>query len=208
MATPLVPPVHLGAVPAIASRAQAETALHCLSWLASQRMRIHADRDRKIALEAGAAEARLALQVDPEGEPTTVAAYEQLLQAEVERWALESPAEFADERTLKLPHGSIGLRKNPDSIGFVGEKPKLVAKVTGLVGKGIDAVLKKLGLLLYWRVKLEPDLREIKRAVDAGEVGRGDLRKNGFQYCDGEDRVEVKLGVTVAAESDVAHETC
>lgn len=207
MATPLIPPVSLGTAPRIASRGDVEKALHCLSWLNSQRMRIHAERDRKISAETAAADERLRLELLV-GEQTTVAAYEQLLQEDLERWARENPEAFADERTLRFAHGSIGLRKNPDSIGFVGDKTKLVAKVTGLVGKAFEAVLKKLGLLLYWRFKLEPDLREIKRAVDAGDIGRGDLRKNGFQYCDGLDRVEVKLGVTVAAESDVAHETC
>ena len=207
MAT-LFPPVHLGRVPKIVNRDDVGPALHCLTWLATQKANLFADRDKRIAAIAGATKTKLKFQLDDQpGELLDMVEYEAALRAEVERWALESLADFAEERTLHFDHGTVGLRKNPDSIGIIGEKADLVKKVTAKLAKPIAAMLKRLGLSCFWRLKAEPDLTAIKKAFNVSEVKPADLKRQGFVYQVGTDRVEIELGVTPAAASPVQHET-
>lgn len=209
MAT-LFPPVHLGRVPKIVNRDDVGPALHLLTWLSTQQAELLADRDGRIAKIAAAAKLKLTFQLDDqptEEPPLDMALHEAAVRAELERWALENPAEFAEARTLAFDHGSVGLRKNPDSIGFIGEKTDLIAKVTAKLGKPIAALLKRLGLARFWRLKAEPDLTEIKKAFKAGELKAAELKRKGFVYQVGVDRVDIDLGVTPAAPSPVNHET-
>lgn len=209
MAT-LFPPVHLGRVPKIVNRDDVGPALHLLTWLAIQQADLLADRDGRIAKIAAATKLKLKFQLDDqptEEPPLDMAEHEAAVRAELERWALENPTEFAKVRTLPFDHGTVGLRKNPDSIGFIGEKADLVAKVTAKLGKPIVSLLKRLGLARFWRLKAEPDLTEIKKAYKAGELTPGDLKRKGFVYQVGQDRVAIDLGVTPAAPSPVQHET-
>lgn len=189
-----IPAFPLGPEPRIESREQAAQALENLTWLDAQADAAESVCNAKIAKAKTAATASLALQVGDSA--TNVVTYAQLLRLELQRWALESQEEFATEKTLKMSHGSIGLRCNPSSIDSIGDAKGHKERIEAALQPEITALLAKHGYLGVWRLVLAPDLTQLGKAIKENTKTPGDLQKLGFRVVPGESRVEVTVGVT------------
>lgn len=200
MAKAIVPAFTLGPEPRIESREQAAQVLQELTWLDAQADKVESELNTKIGNAKTAAEKKLELEVlDPKtGLPTktSVTSYAQLLRVELERWALESPAEFATEKTMQLSHGSIAYRVGPPSIDSIGDAKAHKERIAHALHDELTALLKKHGYVGVWRLELAPELKEMGKAIKDGTKSRGDLQKLGFCVIDGKPRAEVTVGVT------------
>lgn len=198
MATPLVCPTDLGPAAKLQTRDDVARALECLVWLNAKADREEADLNRKVGQLQTESADRLKLQV--EDQETTVDAYAALLEAELERWGLANQAEFADKKTLAFDHGSLGLRAGSTSIEAIGDQKNLTDRIKAKLAKPIEALLQGLGLLGFWRLKPEPELGEMGKALKAGKLKPADLKKQGFKLVQGNARIEITVGVSTESK--------
>lgn len=93
-----------------------------------------------------------------------------------------------------MPNGTVALRSNAAKIEFTNDRKSLIDSVSKRIASAVASLLQAAGLALFWRMKAEPDLVAVKKAYEAGETDKTELREQGFLYVSGADRVEITSG--------------
>lgn len=176
-------------------------AVKLLAHLQTKRIAAHAVRDQaKIDADAAAVEA---LQVTVGDRTIDGEEYEQAWIDAVEQFCRSNRKLFnVPFRELRFPHGAVRLRKNPHRVEVIGSQAIQVAKVAESIGTSVGRFLKRIKLWPFWTFKVVPDFSAIKEQAAAGKLSDADLKKRGFRYLRGADRVEIDFDTDEAGDDE------
>lgn len=200
--------------PGIMTAEQAKEALFNLKQLKQLESGIDARFDPKLKKLTAERDAEKVLEFDGIVDPVPFSDYENTLRSRITEYA----ANRMDVKTLKVEDaGQIAVRTNPDKIEVDGGKERLTEVQDALSDKLVQllrscsladllseeqrkkaskdelAKAKATPLLGLFRLKVEADTDNIKAKLKSGELKPTDLPTMGYQWTQGETRVDIKV---------------
>lgn len=200
--------------PGITTTEQAKEAMFNLKQLRELERGIDSRYGDKILKLSHQRDAEKMLEFDNVSDPVPFSEYEIKLRERITEFA----ANRMEVKTLKVDDaGQIAVRTNPDKIDVEGGKERLsevqdvladklvqLLRSTSLLDLIPDDERKKFGkdelakakatpLLGLFRLKVEADTDNIKAKLKSGELKPTDLPTLGYQWTQGEIRVDIKV---------------
>jgi hypothetical protein len=197
-------PTALGADIVVESLEDADRVLHELSWLVNEQARLDALAKQRIDEIKRDFGAKAVVEID--GEEVSIEDRIAALSEPLGEWVEANIANHlsAKKKSLELPHGTLGLRRQPVVAEFGEDESKqsvldridqttgLVTAVNGILARNVPNLGKSVQGRDLLKIEVAPAMKQMQEAVDAKRLTAEQIAEFGVFLRDAYDEAVVK----------------